>query len=147
MRLGRLSVAFFLQCVSPDSGSNATWRQKLPTNVRTVASRCASSLWISLKRDTTAPACLVTSQERLPQSGLFAIQPPSDLNFERTSEWPAWSIEFDDYRFASRLNKRSEEAQVRTLLYIIEKTSKDNISNLRLAGRRRQKIRGRQRQV
>ncbi|XP_049273548.1 uncharacterized protein LOC125759175 [Rhipicephalus sanguineus] len=50
-------------------------------------------------------------------SGRFAIQPPSNFNFERTSEWPAWSQEFDDYRFASGLNERSEEAQVRTLLY------------------------------
>lgn len=51
------------------------------------------------------------------QPGPFPVQPPPSFNFEKTSEWPAWVQDFDDYRFASGLNERTEEAQVRTLLY------------------------------
>ncbi|XP_075535208.1 uncharacterized protein LOC142570752 [Dermacentor variabilis] len=46
-----------------------------------------------------------------------AIPPPTPFNFDRTSEWPQWIMSFDDYRYASGLNDRTEEAQVRTLLY------------------------------
>ncbi|XP_070382430.1 uncharacterized protein [Dermacentor albipictus] len=46
-----------------------------------------------------------------------AAPPPTPFNFDRTSEWPEWIMSFDDYRYASGLNDRTEEAQVRTLLY------------------------------
>ncbi|XP_049521582.1 uncharacterized protein LOC125944700 [Dermacentor silvarum] len=46
-----------------------------------------------------------------------AIPPPTPFNFDQTSEWPEWIMSFDDYRYASGLNDRTEEAQVRTLLY------------------------------
>ncbi|KAM7287698.1 uncharacterized protein ISCGN_031389 [Ixodes scapularis] len=56
--------------------------------------------------------------ERKPlPSGMFAVQQPPAFDFDKTAEWPTWSQAFDDYRFASGLNERSEEAQVRTLLY------------------------------
>nr|XP_050028295.2 uncharacterized protein LOC126523922 [Dermacentor andersoni] len=45
------------------------------------------------------------------------IPPPTPLNFDRTSGWPEWIMSFDDYRYASGLNDRMKEAQVRTLLY------------------------------
>ncbi|KAM7309266.1 hypothetical protein ISCGN_012897 [Ixodes scapularis] len=51
------------------------------------------------------------------QPGVFPVQPPPSFNFDKTSEWPAWVLDFDDYRFASGLNERTQEAQVRTLLY------------------------------
>ncbi|XP_070390522.1 uncharacterized protein [Dermacentor albipictus] len=54
-------------------------------------------------------------------SGVITIQPPSHFNFERTSEWPTWSQEFDDYRVASGLNELSEEARVRSLLYAMDR--------------------------
>ncbi|CAN7979044.1 unnamed protein product [Ixodes persulcatus] len=56
--------------------------------------------------------------ERKPlSSGTFGVQQPPAFDFGKTAEWPTWSQAFDDYRFASGLNERSEEAQVRTLLY------------------------------
>ncbi|XP_075539130.1 uncharacterized protein LOC142573378 [Dermacentor variabilis] len=45
-----------------------------------------------------------------------AAPPPAPFNFDRTSEWPEWIMSFDDYRYTSGLNDRTEEAQVRTLL-------------------------------
>lgn len=56
--------------------------------------------------------------------GMFAVQPPPNFDFDRTSEWPTWSQQFDDYRFASGLNERGEEAQVRTLLYTMGKQAR-----------------------
>lgn len=58
-----------------------------------------------------APTATITAP---PAAG---ISPPTPFNFDRTSEWPEWIMSFDDYRHASGLNERTEEAQVRTLLY------------------------------
>ncbi|KAL3207786.1 hypothetical protein MRX96_039517 [Rhipicephalus microplus] len=52
------------------------------------------------------------------------MQPPA-LEFDTTSERPAWIQHFDDYRYALGLNERSEEAQVRTLLYTMGRQARD----------------------
>ncbi|KAL3226880.1 hypothetical protein MRX96_024600 [Rhipicephalus microplus] len=57
-----------------------------------------------------------------PPSGL---QQSSPLDFDTTSEWIAWITPFDDYRYASGRNERSEEAQVRTLLYTMGRQARD----------------------
>lgn len=84
-------------------GSNATWCQKFPTSLRKVASRCTSSLWISLQRGTTTPACLVTSQDQVPLEC-----------------WPSNRHQTS----TSRLNERCEEAQVRTLFYTMARQAR-----------------------
>ncbi|KAL3227630.1 hypothetical protein MRX96_024053 [Rhipicephalus microplus] len=48
---------------------------------------------------------------------LLPVQPSTSFKFDRASEWPAWVQELDDYRFASGLNERTQEAQVYTLFY------------------------------
>ncbi|KAK8766274.1 hypothetical protein V5799_006945 [Amblyomma americanum] len=44
------------------------------------------------------------SEETKVSSQPFLVQPPASFNFDKTSEWPGWIQEFDDYRFASGLN-------------------------------------------
>ncbi|XP_077564645.1 uncharacterized protein LOC144180125 [Haemaphysalis longicornis] len=59
----------------------------------------------------------MTDQKAAASPPAAALPPPAPFNFDRTSEWPEWITSFDDYRYASGLNDRTEEAQVRTLLY------------------------------
>lgn len=61
------------------------------------------------------------------------LQPPPPLDFDSTSEWPAWIQHFDDYRYASGLNERSEEAQVRTLLYTMGRQARDIFATFNLS--------------
>lgn len=49
--------------------------------------------------------------ENKPATVIPALQQPPPLDFDKTSEWPAWIDHFDDYRFATALNERSEEVQ------------------------------------
>ncbi|KAL3190547.1 hypothetical protein MRX96_020058 [Rhipicephalus microplus] len=53
------------------------------------------------------------------------LQQSPPLNFDPTSKWLAWIQNFDDYRYALGLNERSEEAQVRTLLYTMGRQVRD----------------------
>ncbi|XP_070377043.1 uncharacterized protein [Dermacentor albipictus] len=53
------------------------------------------------------------------------LQQPPPLDFDNSSEWPAWILHFDDYRYASGLNERPEEARVRTLLYTMGRQARD----------------------
>ncbi|KAL3189922.1 hypothetical protein MRX96_020261 [Rhipicephalus microplus] len=64
-------------------------------------------------------------KEVKPVHGMFAVPAPPAFDFDRTSEWPSWIQLFDDYRFASGLNERSEEAQVRTLLYTMGRQARE----------------------
>ncbi|XP_072146220.1 uncharacterized protein [Dermacentor andersoni] len=68
-----------------------------------------------------------------PFHGMFAVPAPPRFDFDRTSEWPSWIQLFDDYRFASGLNERSEEAQVRTLLYTMGRQAREIFSTFALA--------------
>ncbi|KAL3225370.1 hypothetical protein MRX96_049237 [Rhipicephalus microplus] len=52
------------------------------------------------------------------------LQQPPPLDFDTTSKWPAW-IHFDEFRYTSGLNERSDEVQVRTLLYTIGRQARD----------------------
>nr|XP_037288730.1 uncharacterized protein LOC119181582 [Rhipicephalus microplus] len=58
-------------------------------------------------------------------SPLPGLQQPPPLDFDTTSEWPAWIQHFDDYRYASGLNERSNEEQVCTLLYTMGQQARD----------------------
>ncbi|XP_037505600.1 uncharacterized protein LOC119381890 [Rhipicephalus sanguineus] len=53
------------------------------------------------------------------------IPPPTPFNFYQTSEWPEWIMSFDDYRYASEINERTEESQVRTLLYTMGRQARN----------------------
>ncbi|XP_049524625.1 uncharacterized protein LOC125946173 [Dermacentor silvarum] len=64
---------------------------------------------------------------------LFPVQPPTSFNFDKASEWPAWVQEFDDYRFASGLNERTQEAQVRTLLYTMGRQARNVFKTFELS--------------
>lgn len=72
-------------------------------------------------------------KEVKPVHGMFAVPAPPTFDFDRTSEWPSWIQLFDDYRFASGLNERSEEAQVRTLLYTMGKQAREIFSTFALS--------------
>ncbi|KAL3203453.1 hypothetical protein MRX96_011987 [Rhipicephalus microplus] len=72
-------------------------------------------------------------KEVKPVHGMFAVQAPPAFDFDRTSEWPSWIQLFDDYRFASGLNERSEEAQVRTLLYTMGRQTREIFSTFTLS--------------
>ncbi|XP_049520589.1 uncharacterized protein LOC119443895 [Dermacentor silvarum] len=72
-------------------------------------------------------------KEVKPVHGMFAVPAPPTFDFDRTSEWPSWIQLFDDYRFASGLNERSEEAQVRTLLYTMGKQAREIFSTFELS--------------
>ncbi|XP_070381681.1 uncharacterized protein [Dermacentor albipictus] len=61
------------------------------------------------------------------------LQQPPPLDFDTTSEWPAWILHFDDYRYASGLNERPEEAQVRTLLYTMGRQARDIFATFNLS--------------
>ncbi|KAK8771421.1 hypothetical protein V5799_025335 [Amblyomma americanum] len=63
----------------------------------------------------------------------FLVQPPASFNFDKTSEWPGWIQEFDDYRFASGLNERTQEAQVRTLLYTMGRQARNIFKTFNLS--------------
>ncbi|XP_075539201.1 uncharacterized protein LOC142573868 [Dermacentor variabilis] len=60
------------------------------------------------------------------------LQQPPPLDFDKTSEWPAWIDHFDDYRFATALNERSGEAQVRTLLYTMGRQAREVFATFEL---------------
>ncbi|XP_072144492.1 uncharacterized protein [Dermacentor andersoni] len=64
---------------------------------------------------------------------LLPVQPPTSFNFDKASEWPAWVQEFDDYRFASGLNERTQEAQVRTLLYTMGRQARNVFKTFELS--------------
>ncbi|KAL3203251.1 hypothetical protein MRX96_041988 [Rhipicephalus microplus] len=68
-----------------------------------------------------------------PVHGMFAVPAPPAFDFDQTSEWPSWIQLFDDYRFASGLNERSEEAQVRTLLYAMGRQAREIFSTFTLS--------------
>ncbi|KAL3192642.1 hypothetical protein MRX96_058863 [Rhipicephalus microplus] len=72
-------------------------------------------------------------KEVKPVHGMFAVPSPPAFDFDRTSEWPSWIQLFDDYRFASGLNERSEEAQVRTLLYTMGRQAREIFSTFTLS--------------
>ncbi|KAL3179781.1 hypothetical protein MRX96_037764 [Rhipicephalus microplus] len=72
-------------------------------------------------------------KEVKPVHGMFAVSAPPAFDFDRTSEWPSWIQLFDDYRFASGLNERSEEAQVRTLLYTMGRQAREIFSTFTLS--------------
>ncbi|KAL3210909.1 hypothetical protein MRX96_036803 [Rhipicephalus microplus] len=72
-------------------------------------------------------------KEVKPVHGMFAVPAPPAFDFDRTSEWPSWIQLFDDYRFASGLNERSEEAQVRTLLYTMGRQAREIFSTFTLS--------------
>lgn len=55
-------------------------------------------------RDATKPAGALVSL-KLPKL------------FDNPSDWPAWIEEFEEFRFATGLNKMDTETQVRMLLY------------------------------
>ncbi|XP_054924192.1 uncharacterized protein [Dermacentor andersoni] len=61
------------------------------------------------------------------------LQQPPPLDFDTTSEWPAWILHFDDYRYASGLSERPEEAQVRTLLYTMGRQARDIFASFNLS--------------
>ncbi|XP_072145455.1 uncharacterized protein [Dermacentor andersoni] len=64
---------------------------------------------------------------------LFPVQPPTSFNFDNRSEWPAWVQEFNDYRFASGLNERTQETQVRTLLYTMGRQARNVFKTFELS--------------
>lgn len=70
--------------------------------------------------------------ENKPATVIPALQQPPPLDFDKTSEWPAWIDHFDDYRFATALNERSGEAQVRTLLYTMGRQAREVFSTFGL---------------
>ncbi|KAL3182712.1 hypothetical protein MRX96_034620 [Rhipicephalus microplus] len=72
-------------------------------------------------------------KEVKPVHGMFAVPAPPAFDFDRTSEWPSWIQLFDDYRFTSGLNERSEEAQVRTLLYTMGRQAREIFSTFTLS--------------
>ncbi|XP_075737489.1 uncharacterized protein LOC142777076 [Rhipicephalus microplus] len=72
-------------------------------------------------------------KEVKPVHSMFAVPAPPAFDFDRTSEWPSWIQLFDDYRFASGLNERSEEAQVRTLLYTMGRQAREIFSTFTLS--------------
>ena len=69
-----------------------------------------------------------------PAKVIPGLQQPPPLNFDKTSEWPAWIDHFDDHRFATALNERSGEAQVRTLLYTMGRQAREVFATFRLTG-------------
>ncbi|KAK8772868.1 hypothetical protein V5799_012599 [Amblyomma americanum] len=73
------------------------------------------------------------SEETKVSSQPFLVQPPASVNFDKTSEWPGWIEEFGDYRFASGLNERTQEAQVRTLLYTMGRQARNIFKTFNLS--------------
>ncbi|XP_075548608.1 uncharacterized protein LOC142582583 [Dermacentor variabilis] len=67
-----------------------------------------------------------------PATVIQGLQQLPPLDFDKTSEWPAWTDHFDDYRFATALNERSGEAQVRTLLYIMGRQAREVFATFEL---------------
>ncbi|XP_072142307.1 uncharacterized protein [Dermacentor andersoni] len=67
-----------------------------------------------------------------PFHGMFAVPAPPRFDFDQMAEWPSWIQLFDDYRFASGLNERSEEAQVRILLYTMGRQAREIFSTFAL---------------
>lgn len=67
-----------------------------------------------------------------PATVIPGLQQPPPLDFDKTSEWPAWIDHFDDYRFATALNERSGEAQVRTLLYTMGRQAREVFATFEL---------------
>ncbi|XP_070377458.1 uncharacterized protein [Dermacentor albipictus] len=67
-----------------------------------------------------------------PATVIPGLQQPPPLDFDKTSEWPAWINHFDDYRFATALNERSGEAQVRTLLYTMGRQAREVFATFEL---------------
>ncbi|XP_037503001.1 uncharacterized protein LOC119377726 [Rhipicephalus sanguineus] len=63
----------------------------------------------------------------------FSLKPPQPFTFDQASEWPAWILEFDDYRFASGLVHQEREMQVRTLLYVMGRQARQIFNTFSLS--------------
>ncbi|XP_049272006.1 uncharacterized protein LOC125758637 [Rhipicephalus sanguineus] len=61
---------------------------------------------------------------------MAGIKPPKPFDFHNAADWPAWMDEFDDYRFASGLHEKTDEVQVRTLLYTMGRKSREILRSL-----------------
>ncbi|XP_072140251.1 uncharacterized protein [Dermacentor andersoni] len=61
---------------------------------------------------------------------MAGIKPPRPFDFQNAADWPAWMDEFDDYRFAFGLHEKPDEVQVRTLLYIMGRKSREILRSL-----------------
>ena len=47
----------------------------------------------------------------------YQVAPPESFNFSRPTEWTKWIRRFERFRTSAGLQKKSEEAQVNTLIY------------------------------
>lgn len=63
---------------------------------------------------------------------MSSVQQPPPFNFDNVAEWPAWLDEFEDYMFASGLSERTQEAQVRSLLYCMGRKAREILKTFNL---------------
>ncbi|KAE8277574.1 hypothetical protein D5F01_LYC08203 [Larimichthys crocea] len=63
---------------------------------------------------------------------IFSIAPPGNFSFEEPSSWPQWIRRFERFRLASGLNRKDEDYQVNSLLYVMGDKSDDILSTLPL---------------
>ncbi|XP_072141636.1 uncharacterized protein [Dermacentor andersoni] len=101
--------------------SDTTWCQKWDRPSPPPSWLCGAHAAFDLRNDVTAAAA--------PPA---AIPPPTPFNFDRTSEWPEWIMSFDDYRYASGLNDRTEAAQVRMFLYTMGRQARKHFQTFGL---------------
>ncbi|XP_075533804.1 uncharacterized protein LOC142566808 [Dermacentor variabilis] len=61
---------------------------------------------------------------------MAGIKPPQPFDFHNAADWPSWIEEFEDYSFASGLSEKTEEIQVRTLLYTMGRKAREILRSL-----------------
>ena len=63
----------------------------------------------------------------------YQVTPPETFKFKTPEDWPKWIRRFEQFRFPSGLDKKSQEMQVSTLVYNMGDEADDIISSFHLS--------------
>ncbi|MCG8032945.1 MAG: hypothetical protein JAZ03_12315 [Candidatus Thiodiazotropha taylori] len=70
----------------------------------------------------------------------FHVTPPENFNFKNPEEFEKWITRFERFKIASGLNEKSEEQQVNTLVYCMERQADDIFHSFNLQTLNRESI-------
>ena len=63
----------------------------------------------------------------------YQIAPPKRFTFSNPELWPQWARQFERFRLASELSKKSEEYQINTLVYTMGDAAEDILRSFSLS--------------
>lgn len=72
----------------------------------------------------------MVSEVAIFRSRMASLQPPEPFDVINPSDWPDWIEEFEDYSYASGLQEKDGEIQVRKLLYTMGRKAREILRSL-----------------